>query len=245
MPLWGFALLFLILLSCTDDDGFVETLPATDKVALDDPINNFIWKGMNSWYNWQLDSDKLADSKDDDFNEYYTFLNGYTDYRNLMYDLCYKHHTKVGAENAIDRYSWFIDDYVAQNNSFQGISTRFGFTQRTIQINDAGDIVIAILLVEQNSPAELAGIKRGDIINGINGTVLNTANIDVAFGGLGNEYYPPTLQLSQTPRRNTHGRPRGHQHISTSLPRRQRHPNQIRLPLGTRIPCRTRYTDHQ
>jgi len=187
MPLWGFALLFLILLSCSDDDGFVETLPATDKVALDDPINNFIWKGMNSWYNWQLDSDKLADSKDDDFNEYYTFLNGYNDYRNLMYDLCYKHHTKVGAENAIDRYSWFIDDYVAQNNSFQGISTRFGFTQRTIQINDAGDIVIAILLVEQNSPAELAGIKRGDIINGINGTVLNTANIDVAFGGLGNE----------------------------------------------------------
>ena len=186
-PLGLIGFLLMGVLACSDSNEITVTPPVTDKVTLDDPINSFIWQGMNSWYNWQLDSDKLADSKDDDLEEYYTFLNGYNDYRDLMYDLCYKHYTIVGAENAVDRYSWFIDDYVAQNNAFQGIRTRFGFTQRTIQINEGGDIVVAILLVEQNSPAELAGIKRGDIVNAINGTILNTANIDAAFSGLANE----------------------------------------------------------
>ena len=185
--MWAVALVFLGLVSCGDDNDIIETLPEKDKVTLNDPINSFIWQGMNSWYNWQLDSEKLADSKDDDLEEYYTFLNGYNDYRDLMYDLCYKHFTVVGSENAIDRYSWFIDDYEAQANSFQGISTRFGFTQRTIKINDAGDVVIAILLVEQNSPAEGVGMKRGDIVNAINGTVLNENNLESAFGDLSNE----------------------------------------------------------
>ena len=186
-PLGLIGFLLMGLVACSDSNEITVTPPVTDKVTLDDPINSFIWQGMNSWYNWQLDSDKLADSKDDDLDEYYTFLNGYTDYGTLFYDLCYNHAIRVGDENAIDRYSWFIDDYVAQNNAFQGIRTRFGFTQRTIQINEAGDIVIAILLVEQNSPAELAGMKRGDIVNGINGTVLNQGNIDAAFAGLSNE----------------------------------------------------------
>lgn len=179
--------LSILLGACSDSNDMVETLPVTDKVTLDDPINSYIWQGMNSWYNWQLDSEKLSDSKDDDLEEYYTFLNGYNDYRDLMYDLCYKHYTRVGEENAIDRYSWFIDDYVAQNNAFQGIRTRFGFTQRTIQINEAGDVVMAILLVEQNSPAEGIGMKRGDIVNAIDGTFLNENNLESAFANLSNE----------------------------------------------------------
>lgn len=178
---------FLSLISCNDSDGINEPPPVDDKVVLNNNINNFVWKGMNSWYNWQTESNNLADSKDDDQDEYYTFLNQYSDPKDLMYDLCYKHWSVVGEENAVDRFSWFIEDYVAQNNSFQGISTRFGFTQRTIQINDVGDVVIAILLVETDSPAALSGMKRGDLINGINGTILNTTNINAAYADLGNE----------------------------------------------------------
>ena len=180
---------FSILLgACSDSNDIIETpITPVDKVTLDDPINSFIWQGMNSWYNWQLDSDKLADSKDDDLEEYYTFLNGYTDYGTLFYDLCYNHAIRVGDENATDRYSFFIDDYEAFLDRNQGIRTRYGFTQRTIKINDAGDVVIAILLVEQNSPAEAAGLKRGDIVNAINGTVLNEGNLESAFAGLSNE----------------------------------------------------------
>jgi len=187
IPMWAYALAFLGIISCSDSNEIVKTAPVVNQVTLKDPVNNFIWKGMNSWYNWQLDSPNLADSRDDNQEDYISFLNGYTDYRDLMYSLCYKHISLVGAGNAEDRFSWFIEDYVAQANSFQGISTRYGFTQRAIQINEAGDIVIAILMVEQDSPAASAGMKRGDIVNGINGNILNTSNVDAAFSDLSNE----------------------------------------------------------
>ncbi len=184
---WAIALAFLGLISCSDSNDIIKTPPDVNQVTLDDSVNNFIWKGMNSWYNWQLNSPNLVDSKADNQEDYINFLNGYTDYRDLMYSLCYKHISIVGEANAVDRFSWFIDDYVAQANAFQGISTRYGFTQRTIEINGAGDIVMAILLVEPDSPAGLAGMKRGDIVNGINGIILNAGNVDAAFAGLSNE----------------------------------------------------------
>ena len=47
--------------------------------------------------------------------------------------------------------------------------------------------MVSILLVEQGSPAELAGLKRGDIVNAINGTVMNTGNFSSVYGELANE----------------------------------------------------------
>ncbi|MEL4454801.1 S41 family peptidase [Lutimonas vermicola] len=184
---WAFLLAFLVFVSCSDSNDIPDNPNPGTQTTLKDPVNNFIWKGMNSWYNWQLDVPNLADSKDDIQEDYINFLNGYTDYRNLMYSLSYRHISLVGAANAVDRFSWFVDDYEVQANAFQGISTRFGFTQRTIQINEAGDIVIAILLVENDSPAARAGMKRGDIVNAINGIILNTGTVDAAFAGLSNE----------------------------------------------------------
>ncbi|WKK64555.1 S41 family peptidase [Lutimonas zeaxanthinifaciens] len=187
-----FFLLFLgltfLVASCSDDDPVIDpgNGNGSNGVTLNDPVNDFIWRGLNSWYNWQEDSANLSDSKDDNQDDYYTFLNGYNDYRDLMYNLCYRHISVVGAANAVDRYSWFIDDYEEQNNAFQGIRTRFGFTANAVEI-EGGFVVVSILLVEQNSPAELAGLKRGDIVNAINGTVMNTGNFNSVYGQLANE----------------------------------------------------------
>jgi len=65
IPMWAYALAFLGILSCSDSNEIVKTAPVVNQVTLKDPVNNFIWKGMNSWYNWQLDSPNLADSKGD------------------------------------------------------------------------------------------------------------------------------------------------------------------------------------
>lgn len=184
---WALALTFLVYCGCSDSDDIKDEPNNGPAVTLDDPINNFIWKGMNSWYNWLPESPDLADSKDDDQEEYITFLNGYTDYRDLMYHLCYKHYTIVGEENAVDRFSWFIDDYEVQNDAFQGIRTRFGFTSSIIKINEAGDIILSILLVEPGSPADDIGMKRGDIVNGIDGTQLTESNLNSVYGNLSNE----------------------------------------------------------
>ena len=84
-----FFLLFLgltfLVSSCSDDDPVIDpgNGNGSNNVTLNDPVNDFIWRGLNSWYNWQEDSANLADSKDDNQNDYYTFLNGYNDYRDL------------------------------------------------------------------------------------------------------------------------------------------------------------------
>ncbi len=186
IPMWAFALGFLGLLSCSDS-GEIETPPIVNKVTLDDTVNSFVWQGMNSWYNWQTESVNLSDNKDDDLEEYYTFLNGYTDYEDLMFDLCYKHYSVVGSENAVDRFSWFIEDYVVQEQSFQGINTVFGFRYQSVQINEAGDIVFYLSFVEPNSPAADAGFKRGNIVNGLNGTQFTKANFNSTMAGIGSD----------------------------------------------------------
>ena len=41
---------FLGTIGCDDSYEF------TDEEGLNDPINDFIWQGLNSWYNWQEES---------------------------------------------------------------------------------------------------------------------------------------------------------------------------------------------
>ncbi len=173
-----------LFISCSDDD--IEEEP-TESVTLNNSINNFTWKGMNSWYNWKSDVSNLSDANDDDRDEYYTYLNKFTEPEDLFYSICYKHTNIVGKDNAVDRFSWFIEDYVEQNQQFQGISKSFGFRLQAVQINSAGDIIFYVRYVAPDSPASDAGIKRGDIINAIDGVVLNTSNYSNAVQNLYNE----------------------------------------------------------
>lgn len=173
---------FLGTIGCDDSYEF------TDEEGLNDPINDFIWQGLNSWYNWQEESADLSDSKDDNPEDYYTFLNSYSDYESLMLDLCYRHSRVVGSSDAVDRFSWFVEDYEIQKKSFQGIRTRYGFTSRIVEISDASnEVILSILLVEPGSPADKANMKRGDIVYRIDGTLLTTENINEVYGNLSNE----------------------------------------------------------
>ncbi len=136
---------------------------------VDNPINNFVWKGMNSWYNWQTNVPNLADTKDDNKDSYETYLNSFSTPEDLFNSLLFD------AGNT-DRFSWFIEDYVEQQKQFQGISLSFGFRLQGVSINANGDVILYVRYVSNNSPAFDAGIKRGDIINAIDGVVLNETN---------------------------------------------------------------------
>ncbi len=175
-------------ISCSDtDDVDPDPDPKPTTVTLNNEINNFVWKGMNSWYNWNTDVVNLSNTKDDIQDDYYTFLNNYNDPEDLFYSLCYKYIGTVGEENAVDRFSWFIEDYVVQNQQFQGISKSFGFRLQAVQINDEGDIIFYVRYVAPNSPASNAGILRGDIINALDNVELNTSNYSATVGKLSNE----------------------------------------------------------
>ncbi|AZJ31645.1 C-terminal processing protease CtpA/Prc, contains a PDZ domain [Tenacibaculum mesophilum] len=168
--------MFTILLSCSKDDKLAEPV---DEVKLNNKVNNFVWKAMNSWYNWQEDISNLADSKDDNINEYYTYLNSYGTPNDLFKSLLYKY-------QEVDKFSWFIEDYIEQEKAFQGTSTSFGFRPTSIKINDT-NIILLVTKVSENSPASEKGLKRGDIIIGIDGQKFTTTNFDALIKNYYNE----------------------------------------------------------
>ncbi len=169
----AFLMLSIAFYSCDNNDNDNEITPRN--------INDFVWKGMNSWYNWQTSVPNLSDSKDDDQNEYNNYLNGYSTPDDIFYSLLYQ-------KGTIDRFSWIVDDYVALNASFQGISKSFGFRLQAVDISDSNDLIILyVRYVAPNSPASDAGILRGDIINALDGVVLTESNYDATISKLSNE----------------------------------------------------------
>jgi len=178
----AFYLMFSIFfIGCSkNDDGPVIT------TELNNPINKFVWKGMNSWYNWQPNVANLADSKDNDTDTFYAYLNGFSDPEDLFESLLYN-------KGNTDRFSWIVDDYVELNNSFQGISKSFGFRLQAVKINNNGDIIFYVRYVSPESPAANAGIKRGDIFNAIDGVIVNEANYSATAGKLSNETVTLTM----------------------------------------------------
>tara|TARA_R110002049_G_scaffold3795_3_gene27505 strand:+ start:37370 stop:38827 length:1458 start_codon:yes stop_codon:yes gene_type:complete len=176
VPLLLLTLAFLTT-SCFNDLDDSQTAASS--------INDFVWKGMNSWYNWQLQVPDLADTKDDDILAYDDYLKQFNDPRNLFNSLIYQ-------DGITDRFSWFVEDYIALQQQFQGISKSFGLRFQSVQINANGDVIFYITYVAKNSPASAANMKRGDIINAINGTVLNAEN----YNAVADDFANDTVTLS-------------------------------------------------
>lgn len=176
-----FAISFVLSLTFASCDKNDDPTPVVDDaVKLEKPINDFIWKGMNSWYNWQTNVPDLANTKDDDRDAYYTYLNGTADPEDFFYTLLFQ-------KGTTDRFSWIVDDFVDLNNSFQGISKSFGIRLASVNINTAGDIIFYVRYVAPGSPADVAGIKRGDIINALDGVIMTAANYLSVADKLSNE----------------------------------------------------------
>ncbi|MBL7473145.1 S41 family peptidase [Robertkochia sediminum] len=167
----SFIALALFIASCSKDDDTNTTTeqPADPTVALDNEINDFVWKAMNHWYFWQGDVSSLDDSRDDDLNDYYSYLNGFSDPQNLFNSLTF----------SADDFSWYIPDLEEQLNAFRGISESYGINLGYVLNDPMGNYFIYVTYTVPGSPADAAGIKRGDLIYKVDGTVLNGDNFQI------------------------------------------------------------------
>lgn len=133
-------------------------------------INDFVWKGMNSFYLYKENIPNLANDKFSSNTDYATYLNSYSTPEDLFESLIYQRETE-------DKYSWIVDDYIALEQYFSGISKSNGMEyQLFLEPNSTSKIIGIVRLVLTNSDAEGKGLKRGDVFNSINGTSLTTNN---------------------------------------------------------------------
>jgi len=149
-------LLSISISSCKDDNppaGPDEPdNPIPDSVIT---INHFIHDNMDFAYYWNDKMPDLDPTKETDSKEYF---------EKLLY-------------KAIDRWSFITDDYQGLLDYFSGIRKSVGYSYRLYRVSDSNnDVVGFIEYVNPNTPADEAGLKRGDMFFEINDTKLTTEN---------------------------------------------------------------------
>lgn len=155
-------LMFAVVLntSCKKEE---EVIPEPSEV------NSFIWQGMHDYYLWTADVKDLSDTKYEDEKVLNTFLNTYTDPEALFESLLYKY-------QVVDKWSFIVDDSKDIDDWIAGISETMGYDFMLGRIGSSDDVFGFVRYVYKGSPAQKAGMKRGDIFLKVNDTQLTVSN---------------------------------------------------------------------
>ena len=158
-------------------------------------INNFIWKGLNLYYLWQADVPNLADNRFANQEELNTFLSEYPVPEDLFESLLYKPVSLFPESGqAVDRFSWIVDDYLELEGALQGTTNNngveFGLSYKS---SGSQELIGWVRYIIPNSDASTKNIKRGDVFYGVNGTQLTLSNYQALLFGSNNDY---TLNLA-------------------------------------------------
>src|SRR6056297_1879451 len=159
---------FAVITSCSDSSTSVSDADSDGVEITSSEEKQFVWNGLNTWYFWQGDVPDLADSKDDNAETFSSFLNQFNTEEDLFDHLIYRQE---------DDFSWFIPDYEVRLAQRTGTSKSFGFRYQLVWLTEVGGRLYGyVQYVVPGSPADEAGLQRGDIFNRINGQELNGNN---------------------------------------------------------------------
>jgi len=128
-------------------------------------VNNWIEVNMDFWYYWNttLPSDPDKTLVPDEFFE------------SLL--------------NNDDRFSWIQENYQELLNSLQGVNEEAGYELALFNESlDNNNVIAQIVYIKPNSPAQAAGLKRGDVITHINNQQLTTDNYQILLGATGDDH---------------------------------------------------------
>ncbi|UII24966.1 S41 family peptidase [Fulvivirga maritima] len=143
------SLLAFTLTSCNDDDD--------DSNNKNEEINSWIYNVMDQVYLWTTS----MPSQDN--------VNTNADPSDFFESLLYSG----------DRFSVIYPDYEELLNQLNGVTYEAGFEfQLLLLAQGSNEVVMVLLYVKPGSPADDAGLKRGDIITEINGNGITTENYE-------------------------------------------------------------------
>ena len=84
----------------------------------------------------------------------------------------------------LDKWSYVTDNSEEAMDSFHGVSTTFGYSLAFGRFSNAPDTYFAVVeYVYQDSPAQKAGLKRGDFLLTLNGAKLTVSNYTQLYYG--------------------------------------------------------------
>lgn len=166
-------LIALLLASCNnkEDSPVIRDTPQSTTVDFSKvEIQDFIWKGLNYYYLWKDNVPNLANTKTDDSEAYFNLLNSKSDPEDFFESLIYNRQN-------VDKWSWIVDDYIALEQSFQGISKSNGVDFRLMyESGSNNDIFGYVRYIMPDSDASTKDVQRGYIFDAINGQQLTIGN---------------------------------------------------------------------
>ena len=159
-------LIQILLINCKKDATIDEPLKPVPDASIP---NKFIWNGLHDYYLWVDQVPNLSNTKFSNKDSLNLFLNKYSDPEDLFYDLLYKY-------QVIDKWSFIVDDSKEIENWIAGISKTVGMDFMLGRIGSSNNLFGFVRYILKGSPADLAGIKRGDIFIKVNDQQLNVSN---------------------------------------------------------------------
>ncbi|MCK8523527.1 S41 family peptidase [Aquimarina sp. D1M17] len=177
----------LLIFSCSsDDDATPDSGSGTETINNpDQDIDQFIWSGLNAAYLYKSEVSNLANdafATDQDLNK---FLSNFATPEDTFDGLLTKRTVNIGGETfEIDAFSFIVDDYVALEQAFSGVSKSNGMDFRLTLVSDtSNDVLGYVRYVLPGTDAEAKGVKRGDFFNSVDGEKLTrTSDFNEIFG---------------------------------------------------------------
>lgn len=154
-------MMFMFFSYCEKDDITTDDEETTEEVS-DETIalNKWIYENMSAYYYWCDEMPDIDYTEESNSEEYF---------EKLLY--------------SDDGWSWITDDYAALAAEYSGEPTTMGYYPSFYLLSDKVSVLMVVDYVYSNSPAEEAGLERGDIVLAIDNTQLDTSNYYDLYSG--------------------------------------------------------------